>query len=192
MILNLDRATAFLSTQPILAAAITAADSQRVARNPFASDVLGKLARYGSISDRQAEALLTALQRASQPEETKVAAVAGKAQAIRGQVISVKWHDSPFHRHSGGYKMTVKVARAEGIYLLWGSVPSGLGADDLKGQQVAFVADVEPSDRDASFAFFKRPRKAVVESAKADPTMYGLASGRYDGLNPFAGGEEAA
>jgi hypothetical protein len=31
----------------------------------------------------------------------------------------------------------------------------------------------------------------LAQEAKADPTLYGLQSGRYDGLDPFKGGEEA-
>lgn len=157
MQINATRAMAFLSVQPILAAAISAADSERVAQNGFAADVLQKLVKYGSLSDRQVDALLKALQRASQPDEAKVPAVTGKGLSIRGEVVSVKWHDNNF---GGGYKMTVKIATAVGVYLLWGSVPSGMGVNDLKGQQVVFTADVEQSDRDASFAFFKRPRQA--------------------------------
>lgn len=192
MNINTSKATAFLTSQPILAAAIQAADPAKVAQNPFASDVLAKLVRYGSLSDRQVSALLNALQRASQPAEVKVPAVTGKAVAITGEVVSVKWHEDRFSRSrwgAGSYKMTVKVASDAGIYLVWGSVPSGEGIE--KDMHISFVADVEASDKDASFAFFKRPRKAQVLGGHAAPIVYPLDSPQYEGLNPFKGGEEA-
>lgn len=82
---------------------------------------------------------------------------------VVGNVVSVKYHDNAY---GGGFKMTVKVATDKGVWLCWGSVPSGLLDRDgdeaeLKGKTVKFTATLKRGN-DAHFALFSRPRKAEV------------------------------
>jgi hypothetical protein len=70
-------------------------------------------------------------------------------------VLSVKWQENDF---GGREVMTVKDDRG---FLVWGSTPHAIDSVQ-KGDRVRFVANVERSDRDETFGFFKRPRKAEV------------------------------
>lgn len=68
------------------------------------------------------------------------------------------------------YKMLVQDDRG---FKVWGTVPGSIAAD--KGDEIKFVANVEASDDDPKFGFFKRPRKAVTlksgsPDAGEDPT----------------------
>jgi len=118
-------------------------------------------AKWG-LSDKQIE-LLKKLKHdlANKVEEVKAAipVTGDKRVAIEGTIVSVKFQDNDF---GGRYVMTVKVETADGIYLLWGTVPSAIVDDATRGLKVSFMARVEVSDRDASFGFIKRPTKVKI------------------------------
>lgn len=103
-------------------------------------------------------------------EEKKVAVPVSESRVhVTGEVVSVKAHESHYGWHySGNYrvpnvewKMTVKVSTPEGVYLVWGSVPSAI-SEVKKGDVVSFDAKLVAGNRDESFGFFKRPTKSVV------------------------------
>ncbi len=74
-------------------------------------------------------------------------------QIITGTVVIKKWQDSGY---GGRLVMTVEDDRG---FKVWGSVPSKL--DDIEqGDKVEFTANIEQSDSDSKFGFFKRPSKA--------------------------------
>lgn len=164
---GLSQSDAFLRQHPEVQAVVDALSDPIHARNSFVFDVIDKLRRYGSISQRQIDAIVASMQRdvdfASRPADVKIPAPTGKGVEVVGEVVKAEWKENQYGvRHV----MTVKVSTPSGIWLAWGTMPAGLGAE--KGQRVAFVANLERSDSDASFAFFQRPRLArVLEQAVA-------------------------
>lgn len=130
-------------------------------------DLNTKLRRYGELSEGQValarkihrESIERAAARAAEEAETKVPVPVGKALEITGTVLSTKWQESYFAYGERTLKMLVKVTTDDGTYKLWGTCPNSLSNPD-KGDVIKFVANVERSDDDESFGFFKRPRKA--------------------------------
>jgi len=58
-------------------------------------------------------------------------------------------------------KMTVKCKSPLGTWMAWGTQPAALHSTD-RGDLVAFSADFQPSDRDPTFGFFKRPTRVRI------------------------------
>jgi hypothetical protein len=125
-------------------------------------DMVVKLVRYGSLSDKQEEFLRSLLHRIENREAIKAQREAEKAQAqdcptgrlqVRGTVLSLK-------EVEGAYGITLKmfVKTSEG-YTLWGSVPKGL-SEVKKGDEVVFTATIEPAKDDKKHGFFSRPARA--------------------------------
>lgn len=91
----------------------------------------------------------------AEPEPEAQPVPAGKGVEVTGKVIKTDWHENDF----GDRKvMTVKT---DAGWLVWGTVPSAIYSVQA-GDTVTFVANLEASDRDPSFGFFKRPRKAEL------------------------------
>ena len=55
--------------------------------------------------------------------------------------------------------MTVKVTTADGVYLVWSTVPAAI--NPRRGDRVRFTATLSRG-RDSHFAFGKRPSKASI------------------------------
>lgn len=133
------------------------------------SDIVGKLIRYGSLSDKQLGFLRTLLARIDE-RPAKEAARKAEAEAaapcpsgrieIVGNILSIKSQESDF---GVTLKMLVK---AESGFKVWGTIPSGLNA--YVKDKVRFTATVEPSRDDTKFGFFKRPAKAELLEAVAE------------------------
>jgi hypothetical protein len=128
-------------------------------------DIVGKLVRYGSLSDKQMgflKSLVSKVENAAvveaqiKAEAAAAPPVAAGRYVIEGVVVSTKTVDSPFGLQK---KMLVKLANGQ---KLWGTVPSSINGEGLKGSEVKFVATVSPSKDDHSFGFFSRPTNAVV------------------------------
>jgi len=134
-------------------------------------DIVGKLVQYGSLSEKQFDFLKSlleqienwdAIQKRREEEKAKAEDCPTGKVAIKGSVVSTKWHDDFYN---GRTVMTVKTKEG---YLIWGTVPSSLLWDeeglaiDLKGKDVEFNANLTPSDSDSKFGFFKRPSKAKI------------------------------
>ena len=157
---------AFLSTRPELVSAIEQAKQPIHANNYYAQGIIANLNRYGSIWDSQVANLLRSLaadvtkaaEKAAQAVEVKGAAPVGRV-TVTGTVVGLKHHESSFG-HFGVesvLKMTVKLANNACV---WMTVPSGQKVE--RGQTVTVTATFTVSDRDASFAFGKRPAGLVV------------------------------
>jgi hypothetical protein len=127
-------------------------------------DIVGKLVKYGSLSEKQVAFLRTLLDRiARRPQilAEKAARDAAKADCptgrveVEGVVISTKVVDSDFSRF-GVLKMLLEHATG---YRVWGTVPDAvhIPAGGLKGVTLRVRATVTPSDKDPKFGFFKRP-----------------------------------
>lgn len=134
------------------------------------ADIVGKLVRYGSITERTADyarALLAKIPERATREAAKAAEEAAAQPlpaagryTIRGEVLKIKCTDGPFP----AVKMLVK---AEQGWKVWGRLPAALDAIEA-GVTVEFSAAIEPSHDDPKFGFFSRPTKArVIEQAAA-------------------------
>jgi hypothetical protein len=132
------------------------------------SDIVGKLVRYGSVSDKQL-AFVRRLLAAIPERAVKVAARAVEQAAaapvpvtdarivIEGEVLSKKVVEGRF---GSVLKMLVKTDAGT---KLWGTVPAAISPE--KGDRVKLVAKVEPSKDDPKFGFFSRPAQAVIVTA---------------------------
>jgi hypothetical protein len=135
-------------------------------------DMNGKLLRFGSLSEKQEAYAVKLAQQLLTPvvEEAKVPAPEGRLE-IEGTVVSVKTQPG-FAYGSEVTKLVIKVQTPEGSWAAWVTCPGSLfealhadWADDnlrreLKGARVAMTVTLTRSDRDAHFAFGKRPAKA--------------------------------
>lgn len=140
----------------------------------FLLDLHAKANKYGSLTERQRDAVLKIMKgheereanAANGDKDEKIPQILleGRHQ-IKGKVISYKWKDDgPFSR----YVMTIKDDRG---FRVWGTAPSGLVPEvDIDASEdtgdphpmVSFYATIKVSDRDKTFGFFKRPTKAAV------------------------------
>jgi hypothetical protein len=134
------------------------------------SDMIAKLIRYGSWSDRAtayAKSLWEkvedwratadeAVKRSELERESAADAPTGRVH-VSGEVVSTKDIDTPYGITT---KMLVKTSKG---WKLWVSVPRAISGVE-RGERVAFTATVTPSDDDPKFAFGKRPSKALIIS----------------------------
>ncbi len=145
-------------------------------------DIVGKLVKYGSISERAESYLGNLLARiadrpalvAKKAEEKAAAAncPAGRV-IIEGVIVSKKLKDTAF---GSTWKMLVQHATG---YKVWGTIPSNLTVE--KGDTVSFMATVEPSADDVKFGFFAHPSKARVVTAYSGAANDGAMEDDYDG-----------
>lgn len=144
-------------------------------------DMLFRLNRYGSMSDKAVAYALTLpgrmkerLERAAarereRAEEVHVPAPSGRV-TFEGTVVSAKWHETAF---GNAIKMTIKVSTPEGTWLVW--VTAGADLREayfatgqtgdmvgwLRGRRVSLTATLTPG-KEPHFAFGKRPTGARV------------------------------
>jgi len=134
-----------------------------------ALDIVGKLVKYGSVSDkalnflgalvkRIAEAPALAAKRATEAEAAAPVPVKEGRWLVEGEVLTVKSQEGRF-----GLQIKMLVKHADG-FKLWGTVPAALAGIE-RGKRVSFVAAVERSDKDKSFGFFSRPAQAKIKEA---------------------------
>lgn len=128
-------------------------------------DIVGKLVKYGSISEAQQKFIRTLLdripQRAERAEQRRLERESAKPAPVgraRGEfdVLSIERRETDFGPR---FVMTIKHV-SEG-WLAWGTAP----ADVNKGDRITLAATFEPSDRDEKFSFFKRPKLIVNKEA---------------------------
>jgi hypothetical protein len=125
-----------------------------------ASDIVGKLVRYGSVSDRALEYLRGLMGKianrpaldAARKAETDAAApvpVTADRITVEGVILALKGVDTDFGH------VTKMLVRTDAGWKVWGKVPARL--EPVKGDRVRFKARVEPSHDDPKFGFFSRP-----------------------------------
>lgn len=149
----------WFAVNPDAEVALAWAESQN---SEFHYNFVRSVRNYGNASAKFLAAMMRDMARAERiaaeraaEAETATPVVAGKGIEITGEVVSVKWHENAY---GGREVMTVKDARG---FKVWGSVPASI--DNVqKGDTVTFVANVEASDKDETFGFFKRPRAAKI------------------------------
>lgn len=127
-------------------------------------DMVGKLVRYGSLSDAQMafmRRLLDAIanratilaQRAAESAAAAPVPVTDQRIVIEGEILSIR--PAPKDMPMASPRMLVK--HADG-WKVWGTLPRSLDAG--KGDRVRFAAKIKRSDKDEKFGFFSRPTKA--------------------------------
>jgi hypothetical protein len=147
---------AYVAAHPEIAAAIEQAKQPAHANNSFVKDVLSKLNQWGSLSERQAAAVVTSLARdlefaarkAAQATEVKGPAPTGRV-TVTGKVLSTKVQESQ-------YGETLKMLlQLENNSRVWLTVPSKASAE--RGETLTVTATFQVSKDDPSFAFGSRP-----------------------------------
>lgn len=128
-------------------------------------DIVGKLVRYGSISEKQAtfiakllgqiegRAAIAAEREAEAASALPIPALTGRV-TVEGIVISRKLV-------GGFYGDAIKIViKSDDGWKVYGSEPSSIEAK--VGDRIRFDAVITVSDDDPKFGFFKRPTKAEV------------------------------
>lgn len=133
------------------------------------TDMVNKLIRYGSMSEKQINYVRILLEREANMGKRKAEREAEKAAAkparegrftVDATVIKVEYRDNPYAYRASRRVMVVKVD-GEG-WLAWGTAPEAAERND----RIRLTAEFTRSDRDEKFAFFKRPKVEVLEQAK--------------------------
>jgi hypothetical protein len=131
-------------------------------------DIVSKLVKYGSISEK-AESFMRSLleriekraeieaERAKEAERASPVPVTEDRIEVTGEVLSTKWEAGFGYNSPDVLKVLIK---HETGYKLWGTAPKKIATDLEKGDTIKFMAKVEPSKDDPKFGFFKRPTKA--------------------------------
>lgn len=144
-------------------------------QRPIIKDLVGKLIKYGDLSEKQIAFLGKLVEQHDHWENNKEK-IEAERQAekeaaepipfdnvrgtIKGKVLSVKQVDSDF-----GMMTKILVVADEG-WKVYGSAPSSLLREGLeRGCFVKFDAKVTVSKDDAKFGFFSRPTKAALISS---------------------------
>ena len=133
-------------------------------------DIVGKLVKYGSISDKQMAFLGKLIEDCDGRKEKMEARAKAEAKRLEnakpvpeervqvtGTVVSVREPDQ--YAMYPAWKMLV--LDDEG-FKVWGSVPRAFDVEGLKGSRVTFKATLTPSPDDKYFGFFKRPAKGEI------------------------------
>jgi hypothetical protein len=130
-------------------------------------DMVNKLIRYGSLSEKQFKFLRVLIDKHARAEEI---AAARKAEAdaalpvpaemltgrvkVEGTVLTVKGVETDF-----GF-VTKMLVKADAGWKVWSTVPGGIAVE--RGQRVTFDARLQKSKDDPKFAFASRPTKLTV------------------------------
>ena len=128
----------------------------------FCNSLLHYFNKEGRLTDGQEEAIIKHRERAEKYAQQKadddanaVDVPEGKGVQVVGTILTVKYQESHY-----GNTLKMLVRSDEG-YKVWGTVPSAIYEIE-KDDRVQFIANLEQSDRDSKFGFFKRPRKAIA------------------------------
>lgn len=143
--------------------------------------------RYGELTEKQlafahtliaeapakhAEQERIAAERAA---EVLVPAPEGKGVDFEGVVIKTVTECGDYGWYT---KLTIKVTTTEGVWLVWVTEPKALAGNGgtLRGDVVRMRANLTRSNRDAHFAFGKRPSQAqLIERPSEAPEIDALA-----------------
>jgi hypothetical protein len=131
------------------------------------ADMVGKLVKYGSLSDKAMDFMGVLLDRIKRAPEIAAARAAESEAAkpvpafegrvwIEGEVLSVKKEDGFY-----GYSEKALVRHADG-WKLFGNLPGALHGKVSRGDKLKFKASVKVSDNDPKFGFWSRPASAEV------------------------------
>ena len=134
-------------------------------------DIVGKLVRYGSVTDKQLGLIglmLTRIADAPAIEARRAAERAAAADAPKGRhtftviVLSRKVQESDFG------DVTKMLVRHESGWRAYGTEPRAI--EVKRGDVLSLTATFEPSEKDTKFAFFARPIATITEAAPEPAT----------------------
>jgi hypothetical protein len=130
--------------------------NNRQADNYFLADMASTLKCRGSLTDKQADAVRSALKQIAgrNAEHEAAESVPTGRVVITGKVISLKTVES---QYGNQYKMLVLDDRG---FKVFGTEPSSISPQ--KDDRVTFTAKCEPSNDDPKFGFYSRPTKAEI------------------------------
>jgi hypothetical protein len=141
-----------------------------------AQDIVGRLVKWGNISDKAASFLGQLLERIEKAPEIAAEKAAAKAlemanakpvPAEKGRVL-IKGEVLTIREQEGFYGVQIKMlVKAEDGFKVWGTVPAAIVENVERGSVVEFAASLKASDDDKFFGFFSRPAKAKVLKAAA-------------------------
>jgi hypothetical protein len=139
-------------------------------------DIVFRLVKWGSISDKAASYLGSLLERIEKAPEIAAEKAAAKAAemadakpvpVVEGRVV-IKGEVLKVREQEGFYGLQIKMlVKASDGWKCWGSVPSSIADSVERGSVVEFNAALQRSDDDQFFGFFSRPSKAKVIKALA-------------------------
>lgn len=171
---NAEERAAFLAEHPGLVDALTF-------KHRIIEDIAEKFKTYRRLSDAQIALVYKIIEEEKNPKpaEVHVPAPSGR-QTFRATIVSIKEHGDRYSRFGASWKMTVKVATGEGVWLGWGTVPTMHGPDGaflfpVKGDELEVTATLE-AGREAHFAFMKRPKAKIVTTAVRGPAVVQTSS----------------
>jgi hypothetical protein len=152
--------------------ACEALDWAKLGFSRIGSDLLEKLRRFGSLSDKQISFLISLYHRDVANRKSATAIVPTGKASVEGTILSVK--TSQTQGKYGKFKFVVLVDIGGGVkawgkakgewshHAILGATPIGDAPLQKKGDRVKFTATFEPSKKDPLFGFFKRPSKWEV------------------------------
>lgn len=125
-------------------------------------DIVGKLVKYGSVSEKQTNYVRTLLGKienraAIQAERAAATAAAAPAPTgrvtVSGKVLALKEVENNYRGYGASETNWKLLIQADSGYKVWCSRFANLE----RGERVTFKITLEPSKNDAKFAFGKRP-----------------------------------
>lgn len=134
----------------------------RIAQNDFVTPKsLGLAASLINAYRREVE---KDVERKIEREESSPAPVTDERITVEGTVVKVSWKQGFGYYDDARKVITVRDDRG---FKVWGTCPSAISQAE-QGDRVRYVARLEVSDRDETFAFAKRPSKAeLLQSTNA-------------------------
>jgi hypothetical protein len=151
--------------------------------HPFLHSMVHTVNRYGSLTPRQADAVLkfkrSIEERASKTEQRKADEITPTTPVVEGRreitgtIVATKWSED----RGFGSQPKMLIVEADGNKV-WGTVPehgfltdedtgATLQLDALRGMAVTVTAKVERSNDDEHFGFFSRPSKMTTKEVTA-------------------------
>lgn len=166
--LRMAKVEAWLKANPEFQVVVDHKDEPVHTKNGFLHDVVRKLWQYGTISERQRDAVLRAYRRDIEYTQRRAEAEAlprGEApvgrQDVEGLVLAVKTVAS---QYGDQLKMMVELSNRSKVWctvpMIW--TPEGNAVYVERGDRLAFRATFERAKDDPSMAWGKRPTNAKV------------------------------
>ena len=179
-----DAATAYRAANAEVCAWLDA----NMERSSFAASLDTAITENGGLTEKQEQAVRTAIAREQQRAEEKASAApvaTGNGIVVTGTLVSTKVRNTAY-----GMKRSIIVAMADGSRV-WTNCPTSIEEqifaaeitwDAAIGCEVTFTANVTAADDDKSFGFAKRPRKATITLPA--PAAEGITVVSADGVVP--------
>lgn len=128
-------------------------------------DVVSGIIRYGDISDKQLSFLKNLVEQFDNAEMHIKAEIEARANTVdcpNGDKIKITGTIVKFSvtENAYGYRNVMTVKDEKG-FKVWGTKPKSLD-DAIEGSKVEFIANINQSDSDSKFGFYKRPTKVKI------------------------------